>query len=111
MQTKIGAALCAAIFACVFILPPALGADNITEREKRDCRGDYQRFCKEYGLGTEALRACMSRSIKKLRNVCVSALVDAGDMSQAQADKLRHKAQPKHTTHKKTSHKSSHKKH
>ena len=111
MQIKYTAAVCAAIFACLFILPPALAADNITEREKQNCRGDYQRFCKEYGLGSEALRACMSRSVKKLTNMCVAALVDAGDMTRAQADKLRHKAQPKHTTHKKTSHKSSHKKH
>ncbi|MGH6833381.1 MAG: hypothetical protein ACRECM_10225, partial [Methyloceanibacter sp.] len=43
----------------------------------------------EYGLGTEALRACMSRNIKKISNMCVAALVDGGDMTKAQADKLR----------------------
>ena len=58
-------------------------AETITEREKRDCQRDYHKYCSEYGLGTEALRACMSRNIKKISNVCVGALVDAGEMTQS----------------------------
>jgi hypothetical protein len=112
METKYGTAVCAAIFAFVLLLLPAVAATTITEREKRDCRVDYQRYCKDYGLGSEALRACMSRSIKKLANACVAALVDAGEMTQSQADRLRKKAPPtKHPAHKKLSHKSSQKKH
>jgi hypothetical protein len=34
----------------------------------------------------------MSRNIKKLSRVCVAALVDAGELSQAQAGKLHGKA-------------------
>jgi hypothetical protein len=83
----------AAIFVFAFILLPAVAAP-ITEREKRDCRGDYQRYCKAYPLGSEALRACMSRSRKKLSNVCVNALVDAGEMTRAQADKLKQAKRP-----------------
>jgi len=64
----------------------------------------------------------MSRSIKKISNACVAALVDAGEMTQAQADKLRakvattsnkptHKAKTaKKPTHKEVSSKSSKKK-
>ena len=114
MKTKYGAAGCAAVFASILVLLPALAASTITEREKRDCQTDYKRYCNEYGLGSEALRACMSRSIKKIANACVAALVDAGEMSQAQADKLRHKTAKvvkKKPTHKKVTHKSSHKKH
>jgi hypothetical protein len=104
MKAKFGIA---ALFASTLILLPAM-ADTITEREKRDCRGDYHQYCSEYGLGTEALRACMSRSIKKISNVCVAALVDAGDMTRAQADKLRQKTKTtKKATHKKVSNKSS----
>jgi len=47
-------------------LLPTVAATVITEREKRDCQADYHRYCSEYGLGSEALRACMSRSIKKI---------------------------------------------
>ena len=77
-----------------------MAEDGVTEREKRDCHGDYRAYCSEYGLGTEALRACMSRNIKKVSHMCVAALVDAGEMTQAQAAKLRAKA--KTTTKKST---------
>jgi hypothetical protein len=104
MSIKFGTAAGAALFAFVVLLVPALAA-NITEREKRDCPNDYHKYCGEYGLGSEALRACMSRNIKKLSRVCVAALVDAGELSQAQADKLHGKAAAatkKKTTAKKT---------
>ena len=111
MRTTFGAAAGAAIFACVLISSPAMAEDGVTEREKRDCHGDYRAYCSEYGLGTEALRACMSRNIKKVSHMCVAALVDAGEMTQAQADKLRAKAKTttkkKPTTKKKTTTKKS----
>jgi len=112
MRMTFGAAAGAAIFACLLISFPAMAEDGITERQKRDCRGDYRKYCSEYGLGTEALRACMSRSIKKISNMCVAALVDAGEMTQAQANKLRAKAKTtKKPTHKaKTTKKPTHKK-
>ena len=113
MKTKLGTAIGATIFACILISFPAVAEDGITERQKRDCRGDYRKYCSEYGLGTEALRACMSRSIKKISNMCVAALVDAGEMTQAQANKLRAKAKTttkKKPTKKKVTSKSSKKK-
>ena len=75
-----------AVLAFTQLLPAIAG--QITEREKRDCHDDYQKYCSDYGLGTKALRACMSRNIKKVSHACVAALVDAGEMTQAQADKL-----------------------
>ncbi len=122
MKSKLSIGLGAASFALVLISLPAVAENIVTEREKRDCQADYHKFCSEYGLGTEALRACMSRNIKKISNACVAAFVDAGDMTQAQADKLRakvattskkptHKAKTaKKPTHKKVSSKSSKKK-
>jgi hypothetical protein len=112
MSIKYSTAAGAALFAFALIAVPAL-AGNITEREKRDCPNDYHRYCGEYGLGTEGLRACMSRNIKKLSHVCVAALVDAGELSRAQADKLRGKtatvAKKKITSKKKVASKSAHK--
>jgi hypothetical protein len=64
-------------------------AGAVTERQKRDCKADYNRYCKKYELGTEGLRACMSRSIKRVSNRCISALVAGGDMTKAQADRVR----------------------
>src|SRR3954447_26563787 len=105
MKTKYGTAAGAALFAFTFILVPALAANAVTEREKRDCQRDYHAYCSDYGLGTEALRACMSRNIKKISHACVGALVDAGEMTKAQADKLHGKGSAKKSTSKKTTHK------
>ena len=88
MKTRSSAAIYTAIFALGLISLPAVAA-NVTESVKQSCKGDYQRYCKAYKIGTEALRACMSRSIKKVSNVCVSALVGAGEISKAQADRLK----------------------
>ena len=76
MTSRPWIALCAALTGSALIVFSAVAAP-ITERQKRDCRTDYQRFCSEYGLETEGLRACMSRSFKKLTNSCVAALVAA----------------------------------
>ncbi len=83
-----------AIFAFTLLLLPAT-AGAVTERMKRDCRSDYNRYCKKYELGTEGLRACMSRSIKKVSNRCISALVAGGEMTKAQAERVRRQKQKK----------------
>ncbi len=112
MHMRFCAAVAAAIFACTVFVLPAVAADasGVTEREKRDCQVDYKKYCSEYGLGTNALRACMSRNIKKISHVCVGALVDAGEMTKAQADKLRGKtsSKKKPTPKKKTTYKKKH---
>ena len=110
MRARYRTAAYVAISAFILISVPAVAA--VTERVKQDCRGDYQRYCSAYAVGSEALRACMSRSIKKISNMCVAALVDAGEMTQAQANKLRAKAKTttKKPTHKKVTTKSSRRK-
>jgi hypothetical protein len=82
-----------AAFAVVLTLPTTGGA--VTERMKRDCRSDYNRYCKKYQLGSEGLRACMSRSIRRVSNRCISALVAGGEMTKAQAERVRRQKQKK----------------
>ncbi len=98
----------ALLAATLIAFSTAAGA--VTERVKRDCKPDYDRYCNAYAVGSEGLRACMSRSAKKLSKMCVSALVDAGEMSKGQADRLRKpssskttKTSSKKSTHKRTS--------
>jgi hypothetical protein len=86
MKMKYITAVCAVSAFVITLLPAESG--NITDRMKRDCKSDYNRYCKKYKLGSEGLRACMSRSIKKVSNRCVGALVAGGEMTQAQADGL-----------------------
>ena len=64
-------------------------ASAVTDRMKRDCRSDYSRYCAKYKFGSEGLRACMSRSIRKVSNRCISALVAGGEMTQMQANRVR----------------------
>jgi hypothetical protein len=87
MRTKHVAAVVAVAASVTMLL--SASADAVTDRQKRDCKTDYNRYCKKYELGTEGLRACMSRSIKRVSNKCIAALVAGGDMSKAQADRVR----------------------
>jgi hypothetical protein len=91
MKMKSVAAMLA-IFAVTCALAPA-PAGAVTSRIKRDCKSDYNRFCKKYELGSEGLRACMSRSIRGVSNRCISALVAGGEMTKAQADRVRRQRQ------------------
>jgi hypothetical protein len=92
MKAPLGIVLGTAGVVLAMLTLPALAEFTVTEREKQSCQKDYHAYCGEYGLGSEALRACMSRNIKKVSHACVAALVDAGEMTQAQADKLKGKA-------------------
>ena len=87
MRTRYSTAVYVAIFALSLVSAAALA--DVSGHVKSACKGDYQRFCKSYKVGTEGLRACMSRSIKRVSNVCISALVANGDMTQAQADRVK----------------------
>ena len=101
MRTRYSTAVYVAIFALSLISIAALA--DVSGHVKSACKGDYQRFCKSYKVGTEGLRACMSRSIKRVSNVCISALVANGDMTKAQADRVKaQKAQAKRPTTKRT---------
>lgn len=101
MKAPFGISACAGIFTMLLLLPALAG--DITEGEKRYCQADYHSFCSDYGLGTEALRACMSRNIKRVSRPCIGALVEAKEMTQAQADKLRGGGKSTKTAKKKTS--------
>ena len=102
VRTKYCTAVCVAICAFGLLLLPVVAAP-ITEREKQDCLVDYKRYCSDYGLGSESLRTCMSHSIWKLSNVCVDALVDAGEMTRAQVGQLRRGTKhPHRATHKRS---------
>jgi hypothetical protein len=98
------------VFIAATLIAFSTAAVAVTERVKQDCKPDYNRYCSTYAVGSEALRACMSRSAKKLSRTCVSALVDAGEMTKAQADRLRKPSSSKtaKTSSKKTSSKSTH---
>ena len=49
----------------------------------------YKRYCGEYGIETAALRTCMDKNGRSLTKTCVRALIDAGEVSQAEVDRRK----------------------
>ena len=49
---------------------------------ERACKADYYRFCPNYQLNTPALRTCMEAKSQQLSPVCISALLDAGEVDK-----------------------------
>ena len=65
MKATLGIALGTAGFVLALLALPALAGISPSARSAI-ARADYHAYCSEYGLGTKALRACMSRNIKKV---------------------------------------------
>jgi hypothetical protein len=76
--------------AIALSFPMTAYAGPVTPQERRDCKADYHSFCNQYALGSDQLRACMTKVSKKLSDDCVRALYQAGEMSRSQAEKLLH---------------------
>jgi hypothetical protein len=51
-----------------------------SDRVKKDCAGDYQNFCAQYAPDTAQLRSCFESNRKGLSQICIRALVDAGEV-------------------------------
>jgi hypothetical protein len=59
----------------------------LTKAVEQACRADYHKFCDEYGLETAALRSCMNKNGELLSGGCIQALIDAGEVSQAEVQR------------------------
>ena len=64
-------------------------AANHHDIAKRYNVADYKRYCGEYGIETAALRTCMDKNGHSLTKTCVRALIDAGEVSQAEVDRRK----------------------
>lgn len=67
----------------------AHAASSYTKAVQQFCRADYKKYCGEYGLESTALRACMDRNGNKLSQSCVRALVQSGEISQADVNRRK----------------------
>ena len=80
-------------FACLAPSAPArAGAAAIPKDVQTNCVNDYKRFCGDYGLGSNALKLCMKKAGPSLSPACVQSLVRAGQVSQAEVDKVKAQA-------------------
>jgi hypothetical protein len=73
-------------------LASAAQAEPISKAVQAACKDDYKQYCSEYGLETAGLRSCMDRNGHNLSKTCVSALVKAGEVSQAEVDRRKRAA-------------------
>jgi hypothetical protein len=53
------------------------------------CMADYKKLCGEYGIETSALRMCMDKNGHSLTKTCLNALINAGEVSQAEIDRRK----------------------
>ena len=79
------------LIASVFVVcsAGAAHADSYSKAVQQFCRADYKKFCSEYGLESTALRSCMDRAGKGLSTGCVQALVQSGEVTQAEVNRRK----------------------
>jgi hypothetical protein len=79
------------MLGCVASAPTLVWAQagTISKDMQNYCVNDYKKFCGDYGLQTAALNLCMKKAGPSLSPACVSALVAAGKVSQADVDKVK----------------------
>ena len=77
--------------ACVLVLGFAgtVQADSYSKAVRKACGADYHKYCGDYGLESAALRICMDKAGRSLSKSCVNALVQAGEVSQAEVDRRK----------------------
>lgn len=62
----------------------------VDDNVRQACRGDYYQHCSQFSVGTEELRKCMRTVGEGLSTPCLVALVQAGEITQADVE--RHNA-------------------
>lgn len=56
---------------------------------ERACKADYNRFCPGYPLNSAPLRQCMEAKAQQLSPVCVTALIDSGEVAKSRLSKAK----------------------
>jgi hypothetical protein len=77
----------------VFVFGSALGARaqsvTITKAVQDACAWEYDKFCNQYGIGSQLLDICFRQHAKEMTKACVDALIAAGDVSQEYVDQQK----------------------
>jgi len=71
-------------------LAGAAQAQSYSKAVQQFCQADYKKYCGDYGLETTGLRSCMDRNGHSLSKSCVKALVQSGEISQAEVNRRNH---------------------
>lgn len=77
----------AAFALALAVALPDVASAKVSAQVRNACMGDYFNFCAGMEVGSQELRRCFNRNGSKLSSGCVSALVSAGEVSQAEVDR------------------------
>lgn len=80
-------AIIAAALAMGLSMIAARDAGAVSLSVQMACAADYFAYCSKHEIGSPGVRACMRANGLKLSKRCVSALVAAGEVSQAEVDR------------------------
>ena len=84
----LGARLVGALALTAGIAIAATGtADAYSPQVQRACKADYNKFCPGYPLHSVPLRQCMEAKAQQLSPVCVTALIDSGEVERSRLNK------------------------
>ena len=73
----------------IFAFEAAAEQSRYSKALQQACVADYKKYCGEYGIETAALRNCMDKNGHSLTKTCVRALIDAGEVSQAEVNRRK----------------------
>ncbi|MEG6507926.1 hypothetical protein V6C03_02980 [Methyloligella sp. 2.7D] len=79
----------AVLMSAVLLLSFAGPANAVTDRQKRDCRTEYNKYCSAYDVESQGLRACMRKVRFQLSDRCIDALVAGGEVTPNMGAKLK----------------------
>lgn len=80
--SSISRLLTSALIAGAVSITATSQAFAISNNVKMACIGDYFSYCSQHAVGSQALRACMSDNGLRLSKRCVTALIQAGEVSK-----------------------------
>jgi hypothetical protein len=75
----------AAIAGLAALALSTAGASAYSDRVLNACEGDYLSYCSSYDVESPKLRGCMRAAANNLSQVCVNALIAAGEVSKSEA--------------------------
>jgi hypothetical protein len=82
-------ALVVLVLWVIFTFEAAAEQSRYSKALQQACAADYKKYCGDYGIETAALRNCMNKKGHSLTQICVRALIDAGEVSQAEVDRRK----------------------
>jgi len=81
--------LVASIFVVSLAGQASAQSVTVTKAVQDACAWEYNKFCNQYGIGSQLLDMCFRQNADHMTKACVDALIAAGDVSQEYVDQQK----------------------